>query len=116
MMDDRTFDRLARAFAASGSRRRVLRGFLAAGVAAVGGAAGTGGADARRCRRLGKRCERSSDCCGYTDNRCDQAARQCVRCLPGGTPVPKHESGFGCKADLCCSFSCAHTAEGGICD
>ena len=116
-MDDQAFDRLARSLAAGGSRRRVLLRLLGTGAAAVAGVAGPTGADARRCRRLGERCRYNTQCCRYPEvSRCDQATGTCVRCLPAGTAVPKGAGGIGCEVGNCCSNTCLHTPDGGVCE
>ena len=116
-MGHQTFDRIARSVAGGASRRSVLRGVLGAGAAAVGGAAGTPGAGARRCRRLGERCRSGIQCCRYPAvSRCDEATGRCIRCLPAGTAVPKGASDIGCEAGNCCSNTCLITPEGGVCE
>ncbi len=116
-MENRTFDRFTQSFA-GGTRRRVLRGLLGAGAAAVvGTAAPAPGAAARRCRRRDERCRSSTNCCRYPEvSRCDEATRTCIRCLPEGTAVPKGAGGIGCEAGNCCSNSCLITPEGGVCE
>ena len=58
-----------------------------------------------------------TDCCRYPKvSRCDAATRTCIRCLRAGTKVPKGAGGIGCEANNCCSNSCLHTLDGGVCE
>lgn len=59
-MEDRPVDRVARALAATGSRRAVVSGLLAAiGIVA----SAPGGQAGARCKIVGRRCRRHRQCC-----------------------------------------------------
>ena len=121
-MDDRRFDRLAKALAAGASRRRAVRA-LAGGLAALGGAAlgsepagaatdtsceGKPAADNERCAVAESRCTDDSNCfCAIT-------VAGDKRCVALFVPCPKRDecdSGKDCRrGEVCIKYGgcCGH--------
>lgn len=62
-MDGQQFDRFTRAFGSSKSRRSILKGLAAAGVAAVFGTSAIQSSAAQTCQEVGEGCEADVDCC-----------------------------------------------------
>lgn len=102
-MDPAGFDRVARAFATAGNRRRVLRAGGGAVLAVVLALLRPGASSAQpvgiesTCRGLGEVCKQDGQCCS---TRCHQGRCDCLR------------RGARCSADrACCSGRCRNTGK-----
>lgn len=99
-MDEQRFDDFARNFAKPTSRRRVLRGLLAAGAASIGLSTGADAAETKR--KPGQICRRTSDCVAGTTCDPTSTGRSVCTCVPG-----TRECGNKCITDsplICCTF------------
>jgi hypothetical protein len=105
-VDGSRFDGIARALAASGSRRRVLAG-LAAGVLGI---AGRNRAEAVACRTPGELCRGNPDCCSRACAT-DAAGRRVCQCrTQADCPSPANK----CLAAACDDGACG-TTPGVVC-
>lgn len=105
-MDGNCFDSLARSFATSSSRRRVLGSLVGAFLAAAFG----GTAEARHCRPVGRKCNKDAHCCsGLCKQHLNGNACQCV--TAADCPVPC-SLGAACADLMACdaSLGCMHVA------
>ena len=80
-MDHQRFDAITRAMAGGTSRRRVLKGLAGGALGGLVSLIGIGGAEARRCRPIGRNCRAHADCCTDHCNN-DGNLYQCT-CPPG---------------------------------
>jgi hypothetical protein len=78
-MDGSRFDSLTRSFAQSGSRRRLIGGFIAGTLGLIG----LKEADAAECRTDGHICREHANCCSLNCNPPDNLHRR--RCGPAPT-------------------------------
>ena len=83
-MDDKTFDRLVRALALPGSRRRLLAGFAAGAL----GLAGFERAVAATCRPAGSGCREHANCCSRECGAKDAKGRRQCACRGGECTAP----------------------------
>lgn len=83
-MDSDRFDRLARQFASATSRRSLVKGALAAAVAAV--ASVTGAEAAQVLRRPGEICRKDGDCIAGTTCEPTATGRSVCTCVTGTKP------------------------------
>lgn len=113
-MAEHRFDTLTRVWAAPRGRRGVLKAMTGGALVAMLGARGPREAEARRCRRLGQRCDRDEDrCCGA--GSCRQS--QC-RCRRRQTPCGQRRCCSRdqvCEAGTCVCPSGTRSCGGGTC-
>jgi hypothetical protein len=131
-MDGNRFDDLTRSLGTGASRRRVLAGIAAGGVAAL---ARTTGSFAFRCRGAGQRCRSNADCCPRdnfllcsAEGRCAPCAAgttfcvgsaQCVTSCTGGRVLDPGSCQCACPpetvvcAGVCCARRCVQTVGPG---
>ncbi|HEY7030988.1 MAG TPA: hypothetical protein VH482_06670 [Thermomicrobiales bacterium] len=113
-MDGSRFDALAKALAASGSRRGVVAG-LAAGAL---GLVGVGRAEAVACRMPGGLCREHADCCsGLCGPKDATGRRRCACRAVGDCPPPAVCRAVACQGGACVGSvlpdGTACTASGG---
>ncbi|MEA2597937.1 MAG: hypothetical protein QOF01_4406 [Thermomicrobiales bacterium] len=99
-MDGIRFDALARSLAASGSRRRVVGGFMAAALGLVG----LRRAEARACAEVGRVCREHANCCGGLCGPQGTDGRRRCRCRSAeDCPAPVNRCLVAtCEADGVC--------------
>ncbi len=95
-MDPLRFDSLTRLLSDSSTRRQLLGGSLGGAFAGMFGTLTVERAGARQCKRVGKRCHRSGQCCsGF----CEPGTRQCVSTCEEGEGI--------CGAVATCASGCS---------
>jgi hypothetical protein len=111
-VDADRFDAIARAVAASGSRRRLLVGALAG----VLGIAGRGHAEAVVCRTPGQLCRENANCCSRLCGK-DATGRRVCRCQSAADcPTPRGGCQQAtCEAGVCLTGPVVCTAPGDAC-
>jgi hypothetical protein len=101
-MDDQCFDRLVQSLARPGTRRRLLAGFAAGALGAVG----RHRAEAAACRPVGSVCREGANCCSRRCGDPDLAGRRYCRCQ-GAADCPAPDA---CHAATCTAGVCGVTA------
>lgn len=105
-MDDRSFDALAKAVSAPGSRRRLIAGLLSGAM----GLAGRRPAAAAVCRTFGQTCRENANCCSRVCGPRDATGRR--RCGCGS--ADECPSGQTCALGACCTPLSVCKGAGGV--